>query len=357
MSSLQRFMVGDQNWVEFSRKDQSIETLRGIAIIFLVIFHAREFTDSVAYRFINSLLDPIRMPLFASISGYLYACRPIGNYPAMRFLIGKARRILLPCFTLLSCWIILKFLLHFITLYRLQLQPAGFGLSELLHFYLFRPRTYWFLQAIFLTFCFAVALDKLNALSRFKYWVIAAAVSFAACMLVFRHEAHMSALDFFSFNGAMFLTPFFLLGLGIKRFGPILLRGHLPWLYAALLVGSLSATALVFDGAVAARTEKYSDPFRLIAGISGILLLYYFRKPLPVVPLIGFYAFAIYILHRFCFDLLSITALLAQKNSSVSLFSSINVAFYIIIGIILPIIIQRILQRNRLTRLVFFGTK
>ncbi len=93
--------------VEKTEKDTSIEALRGLACVLLVMAHVigenaagglRVPDDSIFRWYVDSFAY-IRMPLFTFISGYVYAMRPltaIENWPA--FLKGKTRRLLLPMF-------------------------------------------------------------------------------------------------------------------------------------------------------------------------------------------------------------------------------------------------------------------
>ena len=85
-------------------KDQSIETLRGIAIILVVAGYIIEgnLTDgpgthsfvAALLHFIYYVLIPIRMPLFTVISAYLYAASPATQNTLNKLIVGKTRRIL-----------------------------------------------------------------------------------------------------------------------------------------------------------------------------------------------------------------------------------------------------------------------
>ena len=86
------------------KKDQSIETLRGLAIILMVAghvigntsAHGMRVEDDSVFRHIYFSLKFLRMPLFTVISGYVYALRPLNTTMIGRFIKGKARRILVP---------------------------------------------------------------------------------------------------------------------------------------------------------------------------------------------------------------------------------------------------------------------
>jgi peptidoglycan/LPS O-acetylase OafA/YrhL len=83
-------------------KDNSINTLRGLACILLVAYHVIGGTPEqglhIASGFLrvgNDVLAYIRMPLFTFLSGYIYSLKPIGNYSSSLFLKSKARRLLI----------------------------------------------------------------------------------------------------------------------------------------------------------------------------------------------------------------------------------------------------------------------
>src|SRR5689334_19069336 len=101
-------------------KDQSIETLRGIAILLVVAgYISREFilpmdlthpslTVSIL-KYIEHTLSTIRMPLFTVISGYLYAASPVTFETLKKLISGKFRRIMVP-FLIFSTFQFLFFL-------------------------------------------------------------------------------------------------------------------------------------------------------------------------------------------------------------------------------------------------------
>src|SRR6056297_1823840 len=85
-------------------KDLSIETLRGIAIILVVIGHVigsksdggMRVADDSFLRHLYFSFQYLRMPLFTVISGWVYALRPVAPGNVTSFTIKKIRRIILP---------------------------------------------------------------------------------------------------------------------------------------------------------------------------------------------------------------------------------------------------------------------
>src|SRR5262245_39111390 len=88
---------------ELRSRDDSVDTARGITCVLVVAFHAIGSTPSAglhianesSWRLFADLLGYVRMPAFAFLSGYVYAQRPFSN-DAGAFVIGKARRLLIP---------------------------------------------------------------------------------------------------------------------------------------------------------------------------------------------------------------------------------------------------------------------
>lgn len=67
-----------------SRKDWSIEVLRGVAILLVVAYHVISGQSFAVpdgrysiFHHLSSLFDCVRMPLFTVITGYVFALRPV----------------------------------------------------------------------------------------------------------------------------------------------------------------------------------------------------------------------------------------------------------------------------------------
>src|SRR5688572_16946795 len=91
----------------YNDRQSHVDTLRGLAVLLMVAGHVigdlpttglRVADDSTLRHFYVSL-QFLRMPLFAVITGYVYAYRPLEPDKAGRFLANKLRRLLIPLFT------------------------------------------------------------------------------------------------------------------------------------------------------------------------------------------------------------------------------------------------------------------
>src|SRR3954467_4199218 len=81
-----------------------VQTLRGVACLLLVAFHAigsssasgLHVPDSSVYREFTNLFVHIRMPLFTFLSGLVYAYRPVRAGYELDFSAKKLRRLGVP---------------------------------------------------------------------------------------------------------------------------------------------------------------------------------------------------------------------------------------------------------------------
>jgi Fucose 4-O-acetylase and related acetyltransferases len=336
---------------KYLKKDKSIETLRGIAITLLVLFHAREFIQNESYHFINYILDPVRMPLFASISGFLYANRPLTGSP-LSFLKGKIRRIIIPCFVILTIWLLLNYLsFHFLGNNSLiQIKIDVFSLRRIIVFYLFRPTTYWFCQAIFTVFVAVVVLERLRLLYSLRNLLIIISFLLVLTALILKTNTGMFWSSFFSINGAMYLSIFFFLGMAVNKYSDILFQKYLIAIYFAIFSLCLYYLVLAYDGGTMQRVMKYSHPACLGLSIFGVLLIYRFKFTNTLFSKIGYYAFVIYLYHRFCFSLTN--ALVVWLD-----FENVALIVALSLSLILPIITYRIFINNKVTKILFLGEK
>jgi fucose 4-O-acetylase-like acetyltransferase len=86
------------------KKDSSIETLRGIAIVLVVMGHVigykadegMKVAEDSFLRHLYYTFEYLRMPLFTVISGWVYALKPVSKSYFTIFTLKKCRRLLLP---------------------------------------------------------------------------------------------------------------------------------------------------------------------------------------------------------------------------------------------------------------------
>lgn len=274
-------------------RDISIDTLRGLAIILMVAGHVigstgadgMEVAADSPWRHYYDLFADLRMPLFTALSGFVYALRPLRD-PAgyRRFAWGKTRRLIVPLVTVGTLFVVMQ---------TVALRDAGSGASDVWRLYVYGSGHFWFLQAIFLIFLLVGVLDAFGVLRSPARVGVAIGLS-AAVYIVVRIPAEW---DIFSISGAIRLLPFFLLGYGIHLYWRgVTARWVLLGLTAVLFVAKAGA---VFD--VYSLERPVSAALSVALGLAGISTLLLFRGALAWGPLarLGYFSFAIYLLHVF----------------------------------------------------------
>ncbi|GAA1510482.1 fucose 4-O-acetylase-like acetyltransferase [Agromyces terreus] len=279
------------------RRDLSIESLRGLAIVLMVAGHviggdgSRGMTvaDDSLWRWSYVFLEDIRMPLFAALSGFVYAFRPVSTSAGYgRMVTGKVRRLLVPLVTVGTAFFVLQTVVP-------GTNVSG-SASEIWRVYLYGTGHFWFLQAIFLIFLAVGVLDLLGLLRRRRSWIVAVAASSVLYVAVLLPEAW----DVFSVNGAIRLLPFFLLGYGVHRFvaNPPPLGLLVPTAAAFVAVYALRVLDIAGVVDLVGAGERAS---RIAVGLAATLLLLLMRDRIRVgfLAWLGPFAFAIYLLHVF----------------------------------------------------------
>jgi peptidoglycan/LPS O-acetylase OafA/YrhL len=194
-------------------ESKRIQTLRGLACLLLVAFHAigsavtsgLHVPNDSAYREFANMFVHIRMPLFTFISGFVYAYRPLRRFQERTFAFKKLRRLALPLVVAST----LTYTLHVLLDDHSERPP----LAHAWRIYVFPYEHFWFVQALLLIFAFVVLLERsgaLHTLPRFLCLLGAAAV--------LHLHPPFPQVSLFSIREAAYLLPYFLLGLGAHRF-------------------------------------------------------------------------------------------------------------------------------------------
>lgn len=325
-------------------KDASIETLRGIAIVLLVAFHAvdaelRNQTTAAGYSvFAHATfsLAYIRMPLFTVISGFVYALRPVRRDNVRPFLRGKARRILLPFVSVATLQYLLQALMP-----GVNSRPA---LGDIWRIYVFEYEHFWFLQAIALVFCTVTILDRLGWMNRLRPWLACVAAAGTLSLFVPRSS-------FFSLGGYVYLLPYFLLGCGLNRFADAARRPYVVVSALVVAVGGLLLQQLVWFQWLDVNTDTRS-PLALSVGMCVLVVFFYVRRPNSLLARLGTYSYSIYLLHQFSLALAPRILLWSGANAMMAEF-----VLKVLLGLSLPIVADYVLKRSKPLRLVFLGLR
>ena len=272
-------------------RDPSIETLRGVAVILMVLGHVigdsfssgLHVAEDSLYRYWYFSSSSLRMPLFTVISGFVYAMRPMQPGNLGRFLRGKARRLLVPLLVVGTAQFVLKGLIPGVN--------HSTNLDDLWRAHLYGFDQFWFLQALLVVFLTVAILEEFEIMAGLGGWLLC----FASAVLASRF---LPKLEFFSLWGYLYLLPYFLLGCGIVRFGSRLDRFAIVALAAALVAAGLAVQQRRWFLHGNLPEDDYSWT-SLAVGLGGTFLLVRFRPTIAWLAALGAYAFSIYLFHVF----------------------------------------------------------
>ncbi|KKC27777.1 acyltransferase family protein [Sphingomonas sp. SRS2] len=320
-----------------------VQVTRGIACVLLVLFHivggnaddGLRIADDTITRQILDVLIYIRMPLFAFISGYVYALKPLDPVAPRSFLQGKFRRLALPLLSVTTIF-------YLVALARTPAPPVD-AAAGLIRAYFFSYEIYWFLQAMLLIFLILPLLER-YLLGHWQGCTVAVLATFALTVPA-------EPIDFLSVNGAIFLAPFFFIGIGARRFVGPLSRKQMIILVAVLLV----ALGLHIDNVatmpphMGARRGTWLS--LVIGGLTPLLLTAYAPRS-SLLARIGHASFAIFLFHIF---FVVGTRLLLNRfgvgNMGIQLLAGL---FAAIAG---PMLLQSVLVRWKTSRRLLLGLR
>ena len=253
--------------------------MRGVACVLLVSFHALgelrltqpHALDRLAQ--IYAFLGIVRMPLFIFLSGYVYALRPLRDGSRSAFLVGKARRLLLPLAFVTTLLVVARELFgrgrdgSIVAIWWAEIVAPSYHL--------------WYLEALVLIFiAIAAGAGKLLR-SGAGTAALLAAIGVGAAL-------GLTEVRAFSIGAATLLMPFFILGVLAARFRDRPIGGAV--LAAAALV--LAATAILWWHGIG--TDGLP---RYAASIAALLSVFVLVPRIGPVAALGRRSMAIYLYH------------------------------------------------------------
>jgi fucose 4-O-acetylase-like acetyltransferase len=324
-------------------RDQSIETVRGIAVILMVAAHVigdsansgMLVSDDSSWRHAYLSFQWLRMPLFTVVSGYVYDLRPIRRGLVTKFAQGKARRLLIPYFFVSASFIFIQSVvpgvhehLSYTALPRILVNPYG-------HF--------WYLYALAWVFFVVAAADLAGGLSTPRRWLAGLGLA------ILLSEWSPFATPLFAVSEAYYLLPYFLFGLGLHRYAALFSTRR-----AVLVAMPLLAVGIAFQQASLLHVWKPTDLqywlLNTFLGITGAFALFRIRFSWGPLAKIGTYSYGIYLLHVFGTAGARIGLNRAGIGAKGPIFFGALVA-----GIALPILLEQVIDQVPTLRLLVLG--
>ncbi|WP_417490059.1 acyltransferase family protein [Maricaulis sp.] len=278
------------------KRNMGIDTLRGLACVLLVAFHVIGEAPEHGLRLdwdhpfamFSALFFHLRMPLFAMLSGFVYAYRPLRRGEGGKFLTGKGRRLVLPYLFAATAFAVVNTVLG---------GAYAVPLGDFWQVYLEPYAHFWFLHSILTIFLVIAALD----------WIwprapLQVAIGFLVVTSVLFLTPFGGEIKLFSFFHTPYLAPFFALGLVINRMEMAKVAQLPRQLVSTVLIGGLVSMLAVHAYIVLTDPGHEllrRDAVALGLGLcfSGALIMHRFS----IAPLawLGQYSFSIYLYHMF----------------------------------------------------------
>lgn len=329
--------------MSIKNKSLEIETLRGLACLLMVLYHVigpmgaglKVSLDS-PWRVIADSMVYVRMPLFTFVSGYIFSLYKIRGNDFSGFFVGKVRRLIIPLFCVGVPFSVLE-----------ALGPGvneEVGLSDALLSFIVPVNHFWFLQAVFIIFMFVGMLEwrgLLQTATRLYLLLAFASVLFLQPPFTF---------DAFSINGALYLLPFFVLGI-IAQGKATKIRQSLkvigPLAFLMILITLLYIAAVHRELIVDRRS-----PAGLLVGCVSCITLVSTNMRVRWLIWLGKYSYAIFMFHVL-FAVISRLMLrrLGINNESVFVFSGW------VCGLLGPVVLSIIFSRFAFTSMLFLGER
>lgn len=330
-------------------KDKTIETLRGFVILLVVIGHVigstsdggMKVSDDSFLRYVYyTFIDPVQMPLFTIIAGWVYSLKSLNLDSLKTFIVKKVFRLLVPMFVVGNCYFVIQYI-----------TPGTNHKEELADIWrlLFFPYTiYWYLYSLFFVFVITALIDVCGKLKGIFNWGVIFIISLIS-LLVRDVLIPEEVPNFLSFKGVLYLFPSFILGVGLNRFKDFFQINAIKYISVLLFIGCIIIQQLSWFKMIDIVVVK-DNIFGLLIGFTGAMILLRCKTEINWMIWFGGFSYSIYLFHGFGTAAGRIIPEYMNVNSVVLIFIT-----SLAMGTIIPIITEKILERFKLTRFLFLG--
>lgn len=322
-----------------------MQTLRGIACLLLVAFHAvgakgtsgLHVPDDSAYREFTNLFVYIRMPLFTFLSGFVYAYRPVRAGHGLQFAGKKLRRLGVPL-------IVASTLLYLV---RSATHDGASPLRQMWTIYVFPYYHLWFVQGLLLVFAVIVVLESLGALSTVTRFMIVLALSVAPY-----YYGPFERHNVLAIHEATYLLPFFLWGLGANRYRDVLQsRRALIATFLCFVVTQGLHTHFVLTHTLGPiDPDKSRSAFGLLIGMSASLCAVQLVPSGRLMGKLGTSSYPIYLYHPLFINAVHLGAGPWRAIPMVLVFVA-----RVIVGVVGPMLMERVARQMPFGQLLLEG--
>lgn len=322
-----------------SKRLTYIETMRGLACLLLVSWHVvgMDASDGLQLAMDHPLHEfgfffvPLRMPLFAFISGYVFNAwvESLGDVGAK--IRTKARRLLLP--------LVFAGGLHF----TLRALAYGDPLTGIWRLFFDLYGHFWFLNATFALMCTMLVVAFL---ARGRE-LTAPAICLGAFSIFYLLDWELHPVNWFAITKATYIGPFFFLGQFFRTAHAEKVL-HEKGARRNVIIAALLAViaALYFFRQTGPYEERISSDIQtwqsLILSGAIVALLFSVRWENKWLAMIGPYSFAIFLFHVIFTGGLRVVEQRLFPGESVYAMWALG----LFVGITGPIVVQKLLARG-----------
>ena len=328
-----------------------VETIRGFAILLVVAGHVigdsmaggMKVADDSCWRYLYFNIDKLQMPLFTIISGWAYAIRPLRDGHFFGKFVGqKAQRLLIPMIAVAAIYYIIKAVMP---------GEAGDPIHMIWTLLILPYNVYWFLPSLFWLFVVIALLDIYKCLDKLVNLV--ALIILSACF--YRYQSLIipaNTPNLFSYQGAIYLMPYFLIGIGIQRFKTVFSNKYVMTTLAGSFAICMILVQLVWFQVIG---DGFAENGRnswlgICTGLASVALFYNNRIKFSSFVWIGGFTYSIYLFH----------SIIKGISQSVLVKVGVHSEWIIFIcgfaaGVFISILADIILRKWKITRYIFLG--
>lgn len=267
-----------------------IETLRGVAIILMVMGHVIgpdansgiRVADQSIWRHFYDLFAPFRMPLFTVIAGYVYALHPVRLGKVLQFIRTRMRRLIPP---LVVGTLLFVGIRQIVPGSNHQLLPTG------LWAWVSQPQGhFWYIYAMVWISLLTIPLELLDVLSTPRRLSVLLVVLSALGVMGI-------PTGVFALSNTANIVPFFFYGIGMARFWNVSLRSTRARILLVVLTASLAAVHQAEWFGVLNVGDAWRRLTIVSLGFASVGLAFALRRPNRWLAALGGYSYGIYLLH------------------------------------------------------------